>query len=85
MAISSSPLIQLRQLSKSYAKSSVLHNLDFVVAAGESVALLGPSGCGKSTLLNILGLLDLPTAGDYFLKVQSLQHFSLNSSCTDTQ
>ena len=37
------------------------------VKEGEFVAIMGPSGCGKSTLLNILGLLDNPTSGEYYL------------------
>lgn len=41
--------------------------VSFAVEAGQSVAIIGPSGCGKSTLLNILGCLDRPTAGRYWL------------------
>ena len=44
-----------------------LNNVDMEVDNGEFVAIMGPSGCGKSTLLNILGLLDNPTSGEYYL------------------
>lgn len=44
-----------------------LNNVNIEVKEGEFVAIMGPSGCGKSTLLNILGLLDNPSGGEYFL------------------
>ena len=45
-----------------------LDALDLDISAGEYVAVMGPSGSGKSTLLNVLGLLDAPDAGEYWLK-----------------
>ena len=44
-----------------------LNKVSIEVKEGEFVAIMGPSGCGKSTLLNILGLLDNPTGGEYYL------------------
>jgi putative ABC transport system ATP-binding protein len=65
-------LIRAVDLAKSYSFGDgetlpVLHGLDFSIAAGEFVAVMGPSGSGKSTLMNILGCLDVPTSGHYFL------------------
>jgi len=65
------PLISLQKAIKSYAEGSVIHtvlkNISADFAKGECVALLGRSGSGKSTMLNILGCLDKPTSGEYFL------------------
>ena len=48
-------------------RTRALNNVSFEIAQGEFVAIMGPSGCGKSTLLNILGTLDTPTSGRYFI------------------
>lgn len=64
-------MIRVENLSKSFRAEEVetvaLDKVSFEVKDGEFVAIMGPSGCGKSTLLNILGLLDNPTGGKYWL------------------
>lgn len=73
-------MIKVENLCKSFRTEEVetiaLNGVSFEVKEGEFAAIMGPSGCGKSTLLNILGLLDNPTAGKYWLggnEVQSLK------------
>lgn len=64
-------LLEAKNIQKNYfqdkLKVEVLKNINFSVEMGDYVAVMGPSGSGKSTLMNILGCLDLPTSGDYFL------------------
>ena len=64
-------MIKIEGLSKFFRTEEVepiaLNNVSLEVKDGEFVAIMGPSGCGKSTLLIILGLLDTPTSGDYYL------------------
>ncbi len=65
------PLISAEHLTKTYtagdAELNALDDLSLGVEAGEYVAIMGASGSGKSTLMNILGALDRPTRGDYWL------------------
>ena len=71
------PLIRVTQLTKVfYAEDLETHALaevDLEIRAGEYVTVAGPSGCGKSTLLSILGLLDTPTTGRYWLQGQAVE------------
>ncbi|KFA88945.1 ABC transporter ATP-binding protein [Archangium violaceum] len=76
------PLIALRGVSKIYQTGDVevaaLRNVDFHVEPGDFVAIMGSSGSGKSTLMNILGCLDRPTSGQYFLDGQDVSRLDRN-------
>ncbi len=64
-------MIKIENLTKVFRTTEVetlaLNDVSLEVKENEFVAIMGPSGCGKSTLLNIMGLLDQPTAGSYYL------------------
>jgi len=64
-------MIEIKNITKTYKTGDVefeaLSNISFNIADGEFIAIMGPSGSGKSTLMHILGALDSPTSGTYFL------------------
>src|ERR1041384_239196 len=66
------PVIRTEKLTRVYSMGesviTALREADLAVQAGEFIALMGASGSGKSTLLNLIGLLDRPTSGEYFLE-----------------
>jgi putative ABC transport system ATP-binding protein len=73
-------LISLSHISKIYQSGEVevkaLDDISFEVEKGEFVAIMGPSGSGKSTLMHILGLLDRPSSGKYYLEEMDTAKFS---------
>lgn len=76
------PVIKVENLWKIYnlgeVKVEALRGVSFEVTAGEFIAVMGPSGSGKTTLMNILGCLDRPTQGHYFLDGQEVSKLSQN-------
>ncbi len=68
-------LIELKGVSRTYGNGdqtrTVLKNVDLTIVAGEMVAIIGASGSGKSTLMNIMGCLDVPNRGDYYIDGQN--------------
>ncbi len=73
-------LLKTTSLSKVYRTDTVettaLNAVDISIAQGEFVAIMGPSGCGKSTLLNIIGLLDSPSSGSYFVNGEDVSGYN---------
>ena len=71
-------MIKIEELTKIFRTEAVettaLNGVSLEVKDGEFVAIMGPSGCGKSTLLSILGLLDNPTSGNYYLDGEEAGH-----------
>jgi len=74
------PIIKIKNLSKVYKTADielkVLSDISLSIYPGEFVAIMGPSGSGKSTLMHILGGLDKPTSGSYFLKGKKVSSLS---------
>lgn len=70
--MSNSYLLNLQKITREYQigteKVIALQPIDLTVKQGQYLSISGPSGCGKSTLLSIIGLLDIPSGGQYFIK-----------------
>jgi putative ABC transport system ATP-binding protein len=75
-------LLELKGIAKRYVIGSemvnALRKIDLSIFKGEYVALMGPSGSGKSTLMNIIGCLDTPTEGTYFLNDKKVSQMTDN-------
>ncbi len=73
-------MIEIKNINKTYGSGetafSALKGVSFTIRDGEFVAIMGPSGSGKSTLMHILGCLDTPTSGTYFLDGKDVSKFS---------
>ncbi|MGD8726491.1 MAG: ABC transporter ATP-binding protein [Gemmatimonadales bacterium] len=76
----SSTIIRLRGLSREYRMDAetvhALRGIDLELHANEYVAIMGPSGSGKSTLMNLIGCLDTPTSGEYWLNGTEVSRMS---------
>ena len=79
-------MIRTNSLSKVFrtdeVETTALNDIEFKAEQGEFVAIMGPSGCGKSTLLHILGLLDIPSTGQYYFMDKEISRFT-ESQMTD--
>jgi putative ABC transport system ATP-binding protein len=73
-------MIEMRNIHKAFTLGGqvfeVLKGIDFSVEAGELVSIMGASGSGKSTLMNLIGMLDQPTAGEYWLAGNNVAEIS---------
>ena len=78
--------IKLTNVTKRFgfgdAEQVALDNVNLEVKKGEFIAIVGPSGCGKTTLLNILGLLDHPSGGEYYLDNKSVEDLTATHHAT---
>jgi putative ABC transport system ATP-binding protein len=75
-------VIELKDLVKTYhvgeTEVRALRGVSYAIANGDFLAIMGPSGSGKSSLMNILGCLDRPTSGEYFLDGEEVSTFDKN-------
>ena len=73
-------MIECKNIKKIYvnggSETQALRGVSFTIKDGEFVAIMGPSGSGKSTMMHILGALDNPTSGEYFLDGQDVSKLS---------
>jgi putative ABC transport system ATP-binding protein len=76
----SEPIIRTEGIKKDYVLGAetvhAVRGIDLVIEKGEFVAVMGPSGSGKSTFMNVLGCLDVPTAGRYWLNGRVVSELS---------
>ncbi len=75
-------MIDMRKIWKVYSTGRVeveaLRGIDLVIGENEFVSVMGPSGSGKSTLMNLMGCLDTPSSGEYFLEGEKVESLSPN-------
>ncbi len=73
-------MLALKNVSKVFqtdeVETTALNHVNLQIDDGEFVAVMGPSGCGKSTLLNVIGMLDLPSSGDYEFQGKNISKVS---------
>lgn len=73
-------MIECKNITKNYKngeiETEILKGISFQIKDGEFVAIIGPSGSGKSTLMNILGMLDVPSSGNYLLDGKNVSKYT---------
>jgi putative ABC transport system ATP-binding protein len=78
--VSEEAIIRTKSLTKHYVLGAetvrAVRGVDLVIETGEFVAIMGPSGSGKSTFMNMIGCLDTPTSGDYWLNGKSVRELT---------
>lgn len=78
--MSEEAIIRTKSLTKHYVLGAetvrAVRGVDLVIETGEFVAIMGPSGSGKSTFMNMIGCLDTPTSGDYWLNGKSVRELT---------
>lgn len=76
--------IEMKNISKVFhigeMETHALKDISFDIYEGDYISISGPSGCGKSTLLSLLGLLDQPSNGQYFIEGEDVSHLSLGGA-----
>lgn len=78
------PTLEMSGITKVFSteemETHALRGVDLEVFQGDFVSICGPSGCGKSTLLSLLGLLDMPTSGQYFIEGTDVSQLNLSEA-----
>lgn len=80
-------MLELKNITKDYYAWDILMQralawVSITIKDGDFLSIMGPSGSGKSTLMNIIGLLDIPTSGDYILDGKKLENLTENEKAT---
>ena len=73
-----SPVIELRQITKTFGAFTAVHSIDLSIGEGEFFTIVGPSGSGKTTVLRMLAGLESPTGGDILLRGQRINDVPAN-------
>jgi spermidine/putrescine transport system ATP-binding protein len=72
------PVIELRQITKTFGAFTAVHSIDLLIGEGEFFTIVGPSGSGKTTVLRMLAGLESPTSGDILLRGQRINDVPAN-------
>lgn len=77
-AASGTPILQVKNLTKSFDGANAVNDISFDVHEGEFLFLIGPSGCGKTTTLRMIGGYETPTSGEIFVRGEVINHVPLD-------